>query len=464
MRVNARRVFWPVLWCLTALFSLARADDSVRSALEQEYQKSANPELLYKLGALHAAQGQGADAMDFLRRYLADPQIATDGDTARSAQKLLAGLRATTGELFVIGDKGATLSVDGRLRGILPLTMPLLLAVGEHAVALRSGSKVLTGQVKIEHGRRTDMRFELGSRAVVVSNPPPVVVLSQLEAVPPEVLRKLSYTIDRSVTRAGLAPFLTEVALARVGAACSGTPTLSCQEQLAQKSKLDYVLTLNLAAVPPAGSGQWQVTVRLFDAQVGDVAASGERALPIGTPKGLSELAELIDQAVTSGASRTRGTLNITSEPPGAEVVTQGRALGVTPLSRAGWPGPMEVTLRLRGYLPQRREVTLLDQKTTSIEVTLVKEPVAEPPPKRPPWRLAVGAGTALLGLGMIGFGGAALGISGTCTEPPMEPLLVCPRLFDTVVLGGALVGVGSGLVLAGVALFAWPPRRSAKR
>lgn len=439
----------------------ARGGDAERAALEQEYQKGGSPQLLYKLGALYQAEGRSADAIDFFRRYLSDPQVATDDALARTAQKQLNELRATAGELFISGDKGASIFVDDRLRGILPLTLPLFLQVGEHLVTVRSGSKVLTSQVKIEHGRRTDMRFDQSSRAVVVSNPPPIVVLTEVEFLPPEAARRLSVTVDRSVARAGLAPFLAEVALSRVSDACRGTPTFACQEQLAQKSKLDYVLTIKLSALPPAGSGLWQAKVQLFDAQVGDVATRDERTLPIGTAKGLSELAELIDQVLTSGASKPRGTLRMTTEPPGAEIFVGERKLGVTPLSRPGWVGPLELVLRLPGFLDERRSVTLIDQQTTTVEATLQKKPPPAPPPRRPRWRIAAGASAIGVGLILVGFGAAALTLNGRCTEEPAPPLQVCPRLYDTSAPGGALVGVGGGLALAGVMLIAWPPRAS---
>lgn len=432
-----------------------------RASLEQQYQKNPNPELLYKLGVLAAEEGLAADALDFMRRYLADPQTPADGPLAKDAQKRLGELHASAGELLVSGDMGGLVQVDGRLRGVLPLTLPLLLSAGEHKVAVGGSSRPLSGAVKIEAGRRTEARFESSSRAVVVSNPPPVVVLIDAQGLPPGVGRKLGYTIDRSVTRAGLSPFLLEVAQSRVAAECRGAATRPCQEELAKRSGLDYVVSVKVAPAPPVGSGLWQVAVQLLDAQVGDTAAAQERAMDIGTVAGLKEMAELIDGVLTTGASRPRGTLSLTSTPMGAEAFVGDRRLGVTPLSRPIWTGPIDIELRLTGYQTEHRQATVTEQQKTELAVALLPRPA---PTRRPAWRIGVGIGALAVGATLIGFGAAALSIDGTCLQEPLPPLGACPELFDTRTPGAALVGVGAGLTVAGVLLSAWPPRAAASR
>jgi hypothetical protein len=76
------------------------------------------------------------------------------------------------------------------------------------------------------------------------------------------------------------------------------------------------------------------------------------------------------------------GRLEVASEPPGAEVRLDSDAaasLGTTPLKVGGvLAGAHVVYLRLPGYTPQFRPVTVAKGETAKVAMKLVKEPVAQ--------------------------------------------------------------------------------------
>jgi hypothetical protein len=60
----------------------------------------------------------------------------------------------------------------------------------------------------------------------------------------------------------------------------------------------------------------------------------------------------------------------------------------------------------------------------------------------------------------LLGFGGRALAISGTCSTPPDPPEAECAQIYDSTNLGAGLLGVGGALVLGGGLMMALPGER----
>lgn len=78
---------------------------------------------------------------------------------------------------------------------------------------------------------------------------------------------------------------------------------------------------------------------------------------------------------------------------------------------------------------------------------------------RRPNWRLGLGGAMAGGGLVVLGFGIDGLAISGHCRDPGGKEG-ICSPYYNTGPLGGALLGVGAALSVAGVVVMTLPRRR----
>ncbi len=80
----------------------------------------------------------------------------------------------------------------------------------------------------------------------------------------------------------------------------------------------------------------------------------------------------------TAGAPKqeeiARGNLSVVSNPPGAQVVVDGEARGMTPLTLALEPGAHEVTLKKEGYFPWEAEIRIKPGGVVPLEVEMVGE------------------------------------------------------------------------------------------
>jgi hypothetical protein len=88
-----------------------------------------------------------------------------------------------------------------------------------------------------------------------------------------------------------------------------------------------------------------------------------------------------------------KGTLKVFSEPAGAEIIIDGRTMGVTPLKIVNIDtGERRTALRLQGYVPAERGVRITANETQKLSVTLkpVEPKGAEKPPAPMPCTLAV--------------------------------------------------------------------------
>lgn len=77
---------------------------------------------------------------------------------------------------------------------------------------------------------------------------------------------------------------------------------------------------------------------------------------------------------VTPGESVATGNLSVVSDPPGAQVVVDGKARGTTPLDLALEPGTHEVTLNKKGYFTWEAEIRIKSGGVVPLEVEMVSE------------------------------------------------------------------------------------------
>jgi hypothetical protein len=453
---------------VSAAAASGAASGLVVQALEQQYQQRADPALLFKLGALAAERGDILAARDFMRRFLVDPQAKPSQENTDRAEQILATPAPPWGELAVSGDKGALIFADNMLRGILPLTLPLLLKTGEHRIFIRSGGRNLSASVTIENGRRTQLRFELSTGTVVTSRPSSAVILSWLDPLPPVEQRRLLLNVERALERAALAPFQRNVAVALASGVASCLETLPCQQTLADRNGLDWVLVLRLNPAPPSGSGSPELLISLLDAQAGDIAAKQRHPLPLGVStspeslgnQGFEPIIHAVDSVLLAGMSRPRGTVHVESTPPGATVRMGERRLGTTPVDKTLPTGPATIEVALAGYLPEKQTLLIADQQVVNLNLALHRDDRAEIYARRRNARLRLGLGLGMVvsGVVLLGFGISGVAADGACTSAPTMPMRFCTTVYDSGRAGGALIGVGGATLLGGILLAAWPP------
>jgi hypothetical protein len=454
------------------------------TTLAEAYREYPNAETLYQLGMLAQAEGRSLAAQDLLRRYLADPSIDAHSESHGKAQRIVAEPRPPSGELQVEGEQGTLVLIDGKVVGVLPLGLPLLLSSGEHQVGLETAGRLLQNPVQVSDGRTAELRFHVGSKAFLLTVPPALLVVPEYGALSAELPARVQSGYERAARRVGLSLYREGSATKALSEVAECLDAPSCLERLARRLSVDYVLRVKLAETAPGGGSSapsYRAELALFDPETGEVAA---RQQPSCASCGPEEVAQVLvtacEQVIAEGQARERGRIVITSEPPGAAILRDAAEIGRTPYERAAFAGPFPAELRLPGYLSERMSAVVQGGKRTELRVALRAEPEPEPaavvaPPKPPPppsplsrlprptWRLALGS--ALIGSGLLvgGFGVSALIVDGKCSVPPRPPS-VCPTFYDTRIYGETLLPAGIGLGVVGVVLLAIPGPRPAAR
>lgn len=104
------------------------------------------------------------EALDTFEELLALPTLTED--ERREAATMISDLSKRVGAIDVIGTDGATVVVDGRERGTLPLAHPLRATAGTHVVrVIRAGFAPFESRVDVEAGRRRQVSASLAPLA-----------------------------------------------------------------------------------------------------------------------------------------------------------------------------------------------------------------------------------------------------------------------------------------------------------
>lgn len=451
-------------------------------SLAQAYRVSPDAETLYQLGRLAWSSGRTVFAQDLMRRFLADPGSANDPAAKKDAEGISEQPRPPSGEVAIVGERGALVLVDERVAGMLPLPLPLLLASGEHRITLEMGQRRIEGPVKVLPGRLSELRFNVNSDAVVSRVVPALVWLPEFKGVPAEAQRVLSQTIEGGVRKQRLSVVQKGVALAQAPRLADCLEQLDCQDKLTTVNEADYLLSTSIEATGDLSQSDWTLRLKLVEATTGDYAAQlSEPCTRCTADQASTTLDALVARLLRDGMARPRGVLEILSTPPGADVLLTERKLGQTPYQRAAFVGAYSLVVKQSGYKLHTVTVTVEEGKKATLKVELVSEaepakpapppppPVAVAPPPPPPappkpipppvaeraprpvWRMAVGA--SLIGAGVL-LGG--FGVSGLVQHgKPADDLM--RTYFDTQDKGIALLTVGGLLTAGGVILMAIP-------
>ena len=437
------------------------------AALSEAYVLDHSPDTLYQLGIVAYAEGQTVVAQDLMRRYLASssPQQRNTQQRAE-AERIVSQVQGQSAELLMQGDPETQVLLNGRLVGVLPLPMPLLLSAGPHVISWKSPSKTQEKAIEVE-AHRAYLLAQDSSGAMEIKRLPTALLQldSELLQSNPAVHPSAHHVIEQSIRNSGL---FVQSAPAMSHEDCKGDAR--CITRIAEQSFMDYLLVVS--GIQAASSSGGTVSVTLTDTQIGEPAAQAAfPCSPCNETTVAESLSALLPRLLVEAVGRGRGTLRITSQPSGAMVQVGDRKHGTTPLTIPRFAGPVDFELRRPGYQPFKGHQEVTNRQASELSVSLVAEETAPliiklPPERnpRPKWRIAVGISSLGIGLGLIGLGGSALAVSGQCIEPAAPPLLACSRLYDTTPAGAALLGTGAALTVTGTLLLVWPGPRNRER
>lgn len=488
---------------------------AARRALEQAYRLAATPEALFLLGRLAEAEGRPLEAHDLMRRYLIDPARLPDEAAVAEAQRVVKGARPASGQIVVLGAPGSLVLLDDRLLGSVPLTQPLLVSPGEHRLSLQLGSRRLESPVLVQAGRSFEVRFTKASGAVLITLLPAVLWVTEQVGVPDEAQNPLADAAEQAARAANQTLLTAEAALAQAPELKECLASTECRQKLARKSEVDYVLSLRAQYKPSPESGvaktdaaasapstpspstpstpstsgapstpgatgaatqavtvtgSWQLSLSLWHVELATPAATTTATCEHCTAEqAATALRPVAAKLLAEGLRRGHGSLAVTSEPTGAQLLIDGAVVGRTPYKQPSWSGTYALELRRSDFSPERRSIEVGDGQQAEVAVTLLALgglaqpgtaalPTTSALPRRPLWRLATGG--ALLGSGIIflGVGGRAANLVGQCAS--YNPFGLCTEAYDTAPPAIGLLTTGSLAVIAGVVLLVLPPSR----
>lgn len=462
--------------------------------LTQAYRAAPSPILLHALAGVAIAEGRTVEAQDLLRRVLADSSLDGSTPLRAQAQEALSKLPSVdAGEVSVSAPRGATVELDGRLVGIAPLTAPLLVASGPHRVLVTAGKWHSEANVTVRTARLSELRFKSGADLAVVTLPAAILHIDDFRGAGVDAAHDaLTQAVVASLKRENYALLQRQTALTygKDVTACAGEGASKehvgepCYKALATRFSVDHVLVTQVTRDEQG----FRFDLSLYDVRVGDTAAtSSANCAACSVDQAAGRLGEAVLQVLTNGSGRARGSLAVTSTPPGAEVRLGSRLLGITPLEQKLWAGSYQLAVTRTTHRPYTQTVEVKTDETTRVEAPLGPENAipdaaavaraeeeqrrareAEQAATRKRW-LMVGVGAGGIGVGalLLGFGISALAANGNCAVPQPDPAMgatMCRRVYDTAAPGGALVGVGSALMIGGAVLIALPSLQARRR
>lgn len=439
---------------------------AARKLLSEAYKAAPNPATLFQLGRLAAAEGRKLQAQDFMRRYLFEAGSEAGEAEQKEAQRLLQEERPPSGELLVVGDRGALVYIDDRLVAVLPLPVPLLVDAEEHRVSIEVGSRKLADQIKVPVGRNAEMRFKRNPDLVAVSMRPAILYVTAYDKLPVEQQLAVERGVEQATRKREHSLLASRWVVNQAPQAASCLDKVECQADLAKSAELRTALAVKIEAKKRNG-GELKISAALINATMREPAAERHEVCTGCNAEQLAaKLASTIDAILGEGLTRGAGVLSIVTDPEGAALELGGRAIGKSPLKRPFWAGPVEITAKLRGHDPVVKQVEVVADAETALQFALnAPEPDPSPlipgaplpPPTRPRWRLIAGGVTLGAGAVVLGFGISALVLNGRMVErDPGAPMGV----YNTGSVGAGLTAVGVGLLAGGAILIALPPPR----
>lgn len=239
-------------------------------------------------------------------------------------------------------------------------------------------------------------------------------------------------------------------------------PTCSSARCLGEAARLLSAHLLLGGRVSKAASGEWTLSLWLFNADEGaTVATHRDRCGGCDLEQASAWASKVARQLINSaGPADTSARLEVRSTPPGAAVSIDGSPVGVSGMAFGVSAGRHTVSVELEGHEVAAREVDLPPGKTTVLEVKLQPRAAVPAPPDRP----APGPGFfsarvfkwVTLGVAVAGLaaGISLIAIDGQPTCDESFPNMECPEVRDTLAAGAVLTALGGAAGLASGYLF----------
>lgn len=251
-------------------------------------------------------------------------------------------------------------------------------------------------------------------------------------------------------------------ALARSGheVIAIGPATATCDDDACRRRAAAQVgatwLVLAAIEVEP-GARDYTVRLVAIDVDSGDRLAQSDGACELcgfedamGTLE--AETADLLT-ALERGQAPSTGTLQIATAPAGARLRIDGADVGTAPQSVALAPGRHEIVATLAGHTPQTLQLEVIGGVNKSIDVQLVRAPVAA----LPRGTGLVVSGAIATGVGVLAAiaGGVLLAIDRNPyrRECQADSQGDCRYLRDTFTGGVTLLATGGAVAVTGAAL-----------
>jgi hypothetical protein len=201
----------------------------------------------------------------------------------------------------------------------------------------------------------------------------------------------------------------------------------------------------------------YTASIEWVDAQGGEVAR-GEASCEICT---VDEAADAAAKEAAKLLPASQPTaLAITTDPTGARVTLDGKAVGGTPVELEVEAGPHEIGIELPGYRYEHRAVTVAEGEREEVAVDLVAAPVDDRRKPKLDRRKAWIAGWTTLGVGVaLLAGGITLiafdekPVKNDCSGANIDAFGNCAYRWNTLGGGIAMTAVGVAAAGAGVGL-----------
>lgn len=428
---------------------------AARRALSDAYRLQPSADTLFQLGIVAWSEGQSLVAQDLLRRYLADASASASAEKRSEAQRIVDSIGPERSEVWVQGSVADWVYVDDRLRGQLPLSLPLLLSPGAHRLTLESA----TGDRRtVDLALANDQSTVVRSRPSGLESAPLARVFLHVASAPDG---GRSDALQRRIAGLLIAHDLAEKTVSS-GPSAPRSCDVACCLQHGKEQAAEWAIAVQPAQVVDGKETPGQITI--VDVAVKDPVAQAAFSAAASAAPDDTELASVLAKLVQAARDRGRGELRVTSVPVGAEVRSGTQLLGQTPLRIQRFSGPLELHITRPGFVSEHRPVVVQRGQISEVNATLQAvpsvtsdAPVAPARAPRPAWRVGLGIGAIAVGVGLVALGASALTVSGRCIDAVEPPVAACPRFFDTTAIGGVLIGSGAAFGVAGGLLLAWP-------
>jgi hypothetical protein len=375
-----------------------------------------------------------------------------------------------TAEVAVRGPDGATLFVDGKQLGVLPLSDTVILAAGAHRFQLQVAARKLESDaLQLPPNRMAELHLSLSNRGLVAVMHLTPVLLLRLE--PAGLPQALVDAIWQAVASAARVEHTMLLRRDRQAALSQKTPALircldgdDCHEALFQNGEVSFVLALKIDKEGADLSPDYALHAALLDVRARDDSLRADERCAACTISAVAmQLGKITGRMLRETLQRARGTLELASTPDGAKVFVDGKWLGQTPLRQELFAGTHSIDLEREGYQTATRRLTVEAGQGASVSLTMSRAPLPSPARRaeRPRSLGRLITGSVLLGGGLLvgGFGISGLVMNVQCLDGS-EQLDSCSPVLNTRAVGSALLASGAVLAVTGTLVLAIPERR----